>query len=151
MGPVILALLTEVNNPQSTGSSIFQILGMLGGLLGFVALASLPWTIKKLRVETRSIEITTETGASNLALNHLKVALEEADKALSRMKDEAQHKIALLEQQVNRLSKTLEDERQKSETERELYERRVVQLLYEVHAKDLEIANLRQGRGSGGK
>lgn len=151
MGPVILAILTEViTPPQPSGSSVFQVIGMIGGLLGIVALLSLPFTIKKLRAETRSIEVTTEAGASDLALKHLKLALEEADKAITRLKDDAQHKITLLEQQVSRLSETLDQERVKSEQERELYERRVVQLLYDLHSKDLEIANLRQGRSNGG-
>lgn len=149
MGPVILALLTEVIAPQPSGSSIFQILGMLGGLLGFVALATLPWTIKKLRAETQSIQVTSETGASDIAFRHLKLALEEADKAIERIRSEAQAKIAGLEQQVSRLSDTLEQERQKSEKERELYEKRVVQLLYDLHAKDLEISRISQGRRSG--
>lgn len=151
MGPVLLAVLVEVISPQppSSGAAVFQILGMIGGLLGFVALLTLPWTIKKLRAETRSIEVTAESGASDLALKHLKLALEEADKAINRIKDEAQHKIALLEQQTDRLSRSLEEERSKSEKERELYEKRVVQLLYEIHAKDLEIARLSQGRSGG--
>lgn len=141
-------MLTEVIKPSS-GIGVFEIFGMIGGLLGVVALLTLPSTIKKLRAEAKSIEVTSESGASDLAFKHLKLALEEADKAITRIKDEAQHKIAQLEQQVDRLSKTLDDERVKSEKERELYERRVVQLLYEVHTKDLEIFNHRQGRYDG--
>lgn len=148
MGLGSWAISAEVINPPPSGVTIFQIIGVIGGLAGVVALLSLPWTIRKMRAETRSIEITTESGASDIALQHLKLALEEADKTLKRFRDEAQIKIAGLEQQVARLSKTLEDERQKSEQERELYERRVVQLLYDLHSKDLEIANLRGGRGT---
>lgn len=152
MGPVLLMAMVEVISqqpPSSGGTTVFQILGMIGGLLGLVALLTLPWTIKKLSAETRSIEVTAESGASDLALKHLKLALEEADKAITRIKDEAQHKITLLEQQTERLSRSLEEERAKSEKERELYEKRVVQLLYEIHAKDLEIARLSQGRQGG--
>lgn len=145
MGLVFLARLTEVIGPPSNGPNIFQIIGMVGGILGIVALLTLPWTIKKLSAETRSIEFNTETGASEIALKHLKLALDEADKAINRIRDEAQVKIVGLEQQMARLAQTLEAEREKSERERELYEKRVVQLLYEVHAKDLEIARLRQG------
>lgn len=149
MGQVIWTMIaTEVNNPSSSGTSIFQIIGVIGGLAGIVTLLSLPWTLRKLRAETKSIEFTTESGASSIAMNHLKLALEEADKAIQRIKDEAQVKITMLEQQVSRLSETLEKERQSSEKERELYERRVVQLLYDLHSKDLEIANLRGGRGT---
>lgn len=137
--------LMEVNDPPSAFGNTLQVITAIGGLLGFVALATLPWTIKKLRAETKSIEVTTESGASDLALKHLKLALEEADKAIQRIKDEALGKMTLLEEQVERLGKALEEERRKSEKERELYEKRVVQLLYEIHAKDLEIANLRQG------
>lgn len=152
MGQVLLTILTEVITqppPSSPGPTIFQIFGIIGGLMGLAAIATLPWTVKKLRAETRSIQVTTETGASDLALKHLKLALEEADKAITRIKDEAQHKITLLEQQVERLSRTLDEERAKSEQERELYQQRVVQLLYDLHSKDLEISNLRQGRNGG--
>lgn len=146
MQAIWIMLSTEVINPPPSGTSIFQIIGAIGGLAGILALLSLPLTLRKLKAETKSIEVTTESGASNIAMNHLKLALEEADKAIERIRSEAQSKIAGLEQQVARLSETLEDERQKSERERELYERRVVQLLYDLHSKDLEIANLRQGR-----
>lgn len=146
MGPVSLAILMEVIGPSSSGTNVFQIIGMIGGLLGVATLLTLPWTVKKLSAETRSIEFNTETGASEIALKHLKLALDEADKAINRIRDEAQVKIVGLEQQMARLALTLEAEREKSEKERELYEKRVVQLLYEVHAKDLEIARLRQGQ-----
>lgn len=146
MGLVIWKISTEVINSPPSGTSIFQIIGAIGGLAGVVALLSLPWTLRKMKAETKSIEVTTESGASDIALNHLRLALEEADKTLQRFREEAQSKIASLEQQVGRLSDTLERERQSSEKERELYERRVVQLLYDLHSKDLEIANLRQGR-----
>lgn len=153
MGPVILAILMEVTAPQPSGPNIFQALGMIGGLLGIVALVSLPWTIKKLSAETKSLEVTTEVGASELALKHLKAALEEADKTVQRMRDdqkalveEYKAKIVGLEQQMHRLGETLDEERRKSERERELYEKRIVQLLYDLHAKDLEIAGLRHGR-----
>lgn len=146
MGLALWIISTGVIAPQPSGPNVFSVLGAIGGLLGLVALVSLPWTVNKLRAETRSIEVSTETGASDLALKHLKLALEEADKAIQRIKDEAQHKINMLEQQVERLSKTLDEERAKSEQERELYEKRVVQLLYDLHSKDTEIANIRQRR-----
>lgn len=146
MGLAIWKISAEVINSPPSGTSIFQIIGAIGGLAGVVALLSLPWTLRKMKAETKSIEVTTESGASDIALNHLRLALEEADKTLQRFREEAQSKIASLEQQVGRLSDTLERERQSSEKERELYERRVVQLLYDLHSKDLEIANLRQGR-----
>lgn len=149
MGPTILTLLMGVTAPQPSGPSIFQLFGMIGGLLGFVALATLPWTIKKLRAETQSIQVTTGHSASDIAVKHLQVALEEADKTLQRIKEDTQSKLATFEQQVTRLTESLEQERIKSEKERELYERRIVQLLYDLHAKDVEIANLRQGRNSG--
>lgn len=145
MGQLIWMITAEVTNPPPN-TNVFQLLGIIGGLAGIAALFSMPWTIKKLRAETKSIEVTAESGASNIAFTHLKLALDEADKAIQRIKDDAQMKISLLEQQVARLSETLEKERLKSEEERELYERRVVQLLYDLHSKDLEIANLRQGR-----
>lgn len=139
----------EVTAPQSSSPNIFQLFGMIGGLLGFVALATLPWTIRKLKAETSSIQVTTDVNASDMALKHLKTALEEADKTIERIKDEAEAKIAVFEQQVNRLTASLEQERIKSEKERELYEKRIVQLLYDLHSKDVEISNLRQGRPGG--
>ena len=139
---VIWTLAAEVI-PTPSGTNVFQIIGAIGGLLGVVALFSVPWTLRKLHAETRSIEVNTENIASDIALKHLQIALTEADKIIQRIKDEAQNKISLLEAQVDRLSQTLEQERLKSVQERELYERRVVQLLYDLHSKDLELANFR--------
>lgn len=140
--------------PDSTTSTVLQFIGAVGGILGIVALLTLPWTIKKLRVDTRSVEVNTETSVSTAALNHLRAALEEADKTILRITTERQARIttletqlATLEEQVARLSRSLEEERARSEQERDLHERRVVQLLYDLHSKELEIASLRSGRG----
>lgn len=144
-------LLTEVSSPsppQSPFGILLQIVAAIGGLAGIVALCSLPWTLKKLRAETNQIEVNTETGASSVALNHLKVALEEADRTIARIKSDAETKIAALEQQVDRLIKSLEAERARSEEERKLHEQRVVQLLYELRARDAEIATLKAFRSS---
>lgn len=145
-----MSLLTEVSEspPQTTFGVLLQILAAIGGLAGIIALCSLPWTLKKLRAETKQIEVSTETGASNTALKHLQVALEEADRTIARIKSDAETKIAALEQQVDRLIKSLEAERARSEEERELHERRVVQLLYELRARDAEIATLKSSRSS---
>lgn len=145
-----IVLLMGVSEP-SQSSIIFQILSILGGLAGIGTLVGLPWTLRKLRAETRQVEVSTKSGASETALRHLQAALEEADKTIGRIKSDAETKIAALEQQVDRLIKSLEAERARSEEERKLHEQRVVQLLYELRARDAEIYSLRAGNNNIGK
>lgn len=141
-------LLTEVNKP-SAFAYMLQVIGAIGGFMGIVALATLPRTLKRARAETRQIEVNTETGASDIALKHLQIALEEADKTIFRIKTDADSQIAALEQQVDRLIKSLEAERARSEQERNLHEQRVVQLLYDLRARDATIETLRARNGGG--
>lgn len=135
-------LLTEVSEPSAFGN-ILQVVGAIGGIAGIVAMATLPWTFRKLKAETRRIEISTESDASDSALKHLQMALDEADRTIQRIKSDAETKIAALEQQVDRLIKSLEAERARSEEERKLHEQRVVQLLYDLRARDAVIETLR--------
>lgn len=119
----------------------FQIFGIIGGVLGIVTLVSLPWTIKKLRAETRSLNINTERSGSDLAVKHLEVALEEADRQIERFRRQVDE----LKGEVDKLKTSLEEERAKSARERELHEQRIVQLLFDLRTKDAEIASLRRG------
>lgn len=150
--PVASILLSMgVNNSPTAFSNVLQVITAIGGLLGFVALATLPWTVRKIRAETRSIEVSTEVDASDVALKHLQIALDEADRTIQRIKNDAETKIAALEQQVDRLIKSLEAERARSEEERKLHEQRVVGLLYDLRARDSIIETLKAQQNYGSK
>lgn len=142
MSVALTYILTEVNKPSIFGN-VLQFVAAIGGLAGIVALATLPVSLRKMKAETRQVEVNTESGASDVALKHLQIALDEADRTIGRIKNDAETKIAALEQQVDRLIKSLEAERARSEQERQLHEQRVVQLLYDLRARDAEIATLR--------
>lgn len=133
--------------PEPTGQIpiLLQAIGVVGGLLGIVALMSLPWTIKKLRAETKSLEISTERSGSDLAMKHLEAALDEADRQIGRF----QAQVSDLNAQIVKLQLMLEEERAKSARERELHEQRILQLLVDLRTRDSEIAQLRRGGTSG--
>jgi peptidoglycan hydrolase CwlO-like protein len=142
----IVLILAQASPNQAESIPVFlQTIGVVGGLLGIVALVSLPWTIKKIRTETRSLEISTERSGSDLAVKHLEAALDEADRQISRF----QTQVSDLNAQIVKLQQMLEEERAKSAKERELHEQRILQLLVDLRTRDSEIAQLRRGGNSG--
>lgn len=144
MMQIIILAQTKVEAPGQI-PILLQAIGVVGGLLGIVALMSLPWTIKKLRAETKSLEISTERSGSDLAMKHLEAALDEADRQIGRF----QAQVSDLNAQIVKLQLMLEEERAKSARERELHEQRILQLLVDLRTRDSEIAQLRRGGTSG--
>lgn len=141
----IITLTQAAPSPDGQIPILLQAIGVVGGLLGIVALVSLPWTIKKIRAETKSLEVSTERSGSDLAVKHLEAALDEADRQIERFKVQ----VADLKTEITKLQTMLEEERAKSAQERALHEQRILQLLVDLRTRDSEIAQLRRGGISG--
>lgn len=142
----ILTLIIAGDAEPAKGLPVFlQAIGVVGGLLGIITLVSLPWTIRKIRAETKSLEVSTERSGSDLAVKHLEAALDEADRQIERFRVQ----VADLKTEITKLTQMLEDERAKSAQERALHEQRILQLLVDLRTRDSEIAQLRRGGNSG--